>query len=88
MLYEIISAAEFTAFTSGGYMGSISQAASLLSKQGKLKKDLTKEFLSALNGGINARYKKITQKLKPEEYYVTIGKEASEKLEGKKIHRW
>lgn len=33
-----ISAAEFAAFTSGGYMGSISQAASLLGKQGKLKK--------------------------------------------------
>ena len=79
-----ISAAEFAAFTSGGYMGSISQAASLLGKQGKLKKDLTKEFLSELNGGINARYKKITQKLKPEDYYITIGKEASEKLEGKK----
>ena len=81
--YHRISDVEFAAFLSGGYMGTISDAAVTLSKQSKLKNQMEKEFLSALNGGINARFKKMTRGIKPEEYYISLASKAKTKLDEK-----
>ena len=75
-----VSQVEFAAFLSGGYMGSISQAGTILGKQGRLAPKVLKEFMKDFNGGINTRFNQITKKIKPEEYYISLSDKAKRHL--------